>query len=294
MIQLPWGSNRYEGLLLRTSHGDRNLFSFSDFFRKSMKSPNRTDGLIRMVMLIVFGLLFLIGFAFLIALLGTTFLKKHSVRLPDRYRTGIVERPSSNYQQKPQFPARDYREKPGDLSAQDAGRRDINMPMRAPSMSHEMYPSRGAGTAGGGKWAFVAPIVVVAVVLVLLFGMREFVGSDVRPRLHFCESVDFARLKPIHRSDTFTRGNVTIFVKSKAPLLLENARVEIYRLNAAGFEPYTEKELILKPEWASFSIRTLFDTVGSYMVSVYGNDDVLLNQKNINIVPDTLAYRPVR
>jgi hypothetical protein len=250
------------------------------------------DGMIRMVMLIVFGVLFLIGFAFLIALLGTSFLKKHSVRLPDRFRTGVVERPASNYQTQPNAPAQGYRETSDRFSAENAARSEVRVPRAALSMPQEMLPARGA--AGGGKWAYVAPIVVVAVVLVLLFGMREFVSGEARPRLFFCESVDFARLKPVHRSDTFTRGNVTIFIKSKAPLLLENARVEVYRLNAAGFEPYTEKELLLKPEWASFSVRTLFDTVGSYMVSVYGNDDILLNQKNINIVPDTLAYKAVR
>jgi hypothetical protein len=240
-------------------------------------------------MLIVFGLLFLIGFAFLIALLGTTFLKKNSVRLPDRYRTGVVERPASSYKAQPQAPVKNYSERPGNLSAENVERGDINVPLRAPAISQDM-----SSAAGGGRWAFIAPILVIAVVLVLLFGMREFVGGGARPKLYFCESVDFTRLRPVHRSDTFTRGNVTIFLKSRAPLLLENARVEVYRLNATGFEPHSEKELILKPEWASFSVRTLFDKVGSYMVSVYGNDDILLNQKNINIVPDTFAYKPVR
>jgi hypothetical protein len=158
-----------------------------------------------------------------------------------------------------------------------------------------MYaPSAPSRASSGGRWAFIAPVVVVVLVLVVLFGLREFMGSDIRPRLYFCEKVDFTRLKPVNRSDTFTRGNVTIFVKSKRPLLMDKAYVEVYRLNTDGFEPYMDKELRLKPEWASFTLKALFDTVGSYMVSVYGKDEVLIAQKNINIVPDHFAYKPVR
>jgi hypothetical protein len=145
------------------------------------------------------------------------------------------------------------------------------------------------GTTGGGKWAFIVPVVVIAIILVLFFGLREFQGFDIRPRLYFCESVNFTKLKPVNRSDTFTRGNVTLFVKSKTPLFLDSARVEIYKMNIGGFEPYAERELKLKPEWTAFTVKVLFDTVGSYMVSVFGSDEVLIVQKNVNIVPDSFA-----
>jgi len=253
-----------------------------------------------MIMLIIFGFLFLIGFAFLIALMGTSFLKKHAVRMPDRTRSGMyqgvdvsgmAQRPAARPQAKPA--AQDFR---GEYQAGYEGSVPQQGPGRgaapAPSMLPQMFPARTS--AGGGKWAFILPVVVVAVVLVLLFGLREFVGSDVRPRMFFCESVDFTRLKPVHRSDTFTRGNLTIFVKSKTPLLLDKVYVEVYRLNTGEFEPYMDNELRLKPEWASFSMKALFDTVGSYMVSVYGKDNVLIAQKNVNIVPDSFAYRPLR
>ncbi len=65
-------------------------------------------------------------------------------------------------------------------------------------------------------------------------------------------------------------------------------------MNIGGFEPYAERELKLKPEWTAFTVKVLFDTVGSYMVSVFGSDEVLIVQKNINIVPDSFAYKPVK
>jgi hypothetical protein len=247
-----------------------------------------------MITLIVFGVLFLIGFALLVALLGSSFLKRHSVRMPDRTRSGYGAPPS--YRQAPpprsQPSAREirseYREGYGEQAAPQGtgGVAAPRPPVYAPGA-----PSR---VSSGSRWAFIAPVVVVVLVLVVLFGLREFMGSDVRPRLYFCEEVDFTRHKPINRSDTFTRGNVTIYVKSKTPLLMDRAYVEVYRLNTDGYEPYMDKELRVKPEWASFTLRALFDTVGSYMVSVYGKDDVLIAQKNINIVPDHFGYKPVR
>jgi hypothetical protein len=249
-----------------------------------------------MVMLIIFGFLFLIGFAFLVALMGSAFLKKHSVRMPYRSRihpyggtTGRGMPDQQVEQPRVQPSVQGYRDQHRETFTNEPGRQG---PAPPPPMSPSMYPSKTS--SGGGKVALVIPVIVVAIVLVLLFGLREFVGTGARPRLHFCEQVDFARLKPIHRSDTFTRGNVTLFVKSKSPLLLEKAYVEVYKLNAGGFEPYMDKELKLKPEWASFTIKALFDTVGSYMVSVYGKDETLLAQRNINIVPDSFGYRPVR
>jgi hypothetical protein len=246
-----------------------------------------------MITLIIFGFLFLIGFALLVALLGSSFLKRHSVRMPDRtrssYGAGVSYRPPpAKAQPAAQEFTREYREGHAESMAQQGvgGGAVPRTPMYSPS-----HPTR---VSAGSRWAFIAPVVVVALVLVLLFGLREFVGSGVRPRLYFCEKVDFTRLKPVHHSDTFTRGNVTIFVKSKTPLLMDKANVEVYRLNTDGFEPYMDKELRLKPEWASFTLKALFDTVGSYMVSVYGKDDILLAQKNINIVPDYFAYKPVR
>jgi hypothetical protein len=49
----------------------------------------------------------------------------------------------------------------------------------------------------------------------------------------------------------------------------------------------------VKQEWTSFSFKALFEDLGTYTVMVYGAGDQLLNQKNINIVPDSYAYTPV-
>ena len=98
----------------------------------------------------------------------------------------------------------------------------------------------------------------------------------------------------MNKSDTFTRGNVTFFVKSRRPLEQEKARVDVYKIDPQGLSPYASKELPLKTEWTSFSFKALFDSVGSYTVMVYGNNDRLLDQENIFIVPDSYAYKPVR
>jgi hypothetical protein len=250
-----------------------------------------------MLVFIIFGLLFLIGFSFLITLLGTSFLRRHSVRMPDRtaggqYRVGSAGRVSAGPAAQPIPLGGEHR---GGYDEGFARSGPSGGAASAPSMPQSfpqaMYPAPAA--SAGGRWAFLLPVVVVVVALVLLFGLREFMGGGARPRLYFCENVDFAKLRPIRSGDTFTRGNVTIFMKSKSPLLLERVFVEVYDLGSESLEPYMDKELRLKPEWTSFSVKALFDTIGSYKVSVYNSDDLLITQRNINIVPDELAYRPV-
>jgi len=241
-----------------------------------------------MITLIVFGFLFLVGFALLIALLGTSFLKRHAVRLPDRVRSSMYRRKSG----------------PVGAGAQPAAQNmesdyQVPAPPReaepAPPMPQMPAPRFSAGaSSSGSKWAFIIPVIVVAVVVLLLFGMREFIGGPSQPRLYFCEDVDYTKAKPIRQSDTFTRGNVMLFLKSKTPLYLDEARVEVYRIDTEDFEPFIEKELRLKPEWESFSVKALFASVGQYSVYVYGNTDEPLVRKNITIVPDSFGFRPVR
>ena len=241
-----------------------------------------------MITLIVFGILFLVGFALLIALLGTSFLKRHAVNLPHRVRSSMYRRGSG----------------PAAAHAQPAAQ-NVGSDYQAPApqrvsesiapMSQVPHQRYGAGTwSGTSKLAFIIPVVVVAVVVLLLFGMREFIGGTAQPRLYFSEEVDYVKARPIRRSDTFTRGNVMLFLKSKTPLYLDKARIEVYRLDTEDFEPFLEKELRLKPEWESFSVRALFATVGQYSVYVYGNSDDPIVRKNITIVPDSFGFRPVR
>ena len=241
-----------------------------------------------MITLIIFGILFLVGFALLIALLGTSFLKRHAVRLPDRVRSNMYRRgkrpAGAGVQPAVQSMESDYQ---------------VPVPQREPEPAPpmpQMPPPRfttGASSAGG-KWAFIIPVVVVAVVVLLLFGMREFIGRPSQPRLYFCEDVDYTKAKPVRQSDVFTRGNVMLFLKSKTPLYLDEARVEVYRIDTEDFEPFIEKELRLKPEWESFSVKALFASVGQYSVYVYGNTDEPLVRKNITIVPDSFGFKPVR
>jgi hypothetical protein len=141
-----------------------------------------------MITLIIFGFLFLVGFALLVALLGSSFLKRHSVRMPDRARSSYGARapyrqapPPQKAQPAAQEFKREYREAYGEGMAQQ-GMGGGAVP-RTPTFS-SAYPPR---VSSGSRWAFIAPVVVVALVLVLLFGLREFVGSGAHPRLYFCE-----------------------------------------------------------------------------------------------------------
>ena len=241
-----------------------------------------------MITLIVFGILFLVGFALLIALLGTSFLKRHAVRLPQRVQGSMYRRGSSptapQVQPAAQGMGSEY-QVPAPQQVADAA-----PPM--PQLPAQRYSAGPSST--GGRWAYILPVIVVAVVVLLLFGVREFIGGPAQPKLYFCEDVDYVRARPIRHSDVFTRGNVMLFLKSKTPLYLDEARVEVYRLDTEDFEPFIEKELRLKPEWESFSVKALFATVGQYSVYIYGNTDEPIVRKNITIVPDSYGFKPVR
>jgi hypothetical protein len=241
-----------------------------------------------MITLIVFGVLFLVGFALLIALLGTSFLKRHAVRMPNRVLGGMYRRGSSPAVQHAQPAA----QVTGSEYQAPVSQHAVETAPPMPQLPAQRY---GAGASStGSRWAYIIPVIVVAVVLLLLFGVREFIGGPAQPKLYFCEDVDYAKARPIRHSDTFTRGNVMLFLKSKTPLYLDEARVEVYRLDTEDFEPFLEKELRLKPEWESFSVKALFATVGQYSVYIYGNTDDPIVRKNITIVPDSYGFRPVR
>jgi len=240
-----------------------------------------------MLFVIIFGLVFLAGVSLFVAAVGMAFLKKHAQKSVEATDLSLSEsdyrdRFSSEY-------AQQIAEKTEEAFAEE----------RAEALRHGTAAARPApfpeSTAGrtGGKWAFIIVGILAVITVSLIFGIRGVQGMEAKPRLYFCEDIDFTKLKPVHKSNTFTRGTVTLFIKSRTPLDLEGATVEVYKYGTQRIEPVASRMLPLKPEWTSFSVKILFDTIGTYTVSIFGKDGKLLNQKNINIVPDSFAYKPV-
>lgn len=237
-----------------------------------------------MFLIIMLGLMFLVGVSLFVAMVGTSLLKRNAVRIPGpsgpalseggygrQLETGFQEQVEEAEKEAPVSPAQP----------------PVLGPIRPP------FPQRSATSGGTGRWIPIAVLVVVILVAFTLYGTRGMRAAGRATRLYFCEDVDFTRLRPIHRSDTFTRGNVTLFLKAKAPLGLKELRVVVYRLDTQQVEPYASKLLPLRPEWTAFSVKMLFDAIGTYSVNVYGPEEVLMAQKNIVIVPDSFVYRSV-
>jgi hypothetical protein len=256
-----------------------------------------------MILLIIFGLLFLIGISFFAAAVGTSFLRKRAVRVLEVSEQEEITTPPSA----PETPgmAKSIMTEEEYMKKYQEGYREQLSEIKE-SIKIETPPPPPAGVsvsqvqpaytfrepAGGGRVAIVVIAVLIVFGASLYFGMHGF-KIGVKPRLYFAESIDFSKLKPVRKSTTFTRGNVTLFVRSKKPLGLDGARIEVYKMSPEGFDLYTTSKLPLKPEWNAFTVKVLFDSIGSYLVTVTGKDGTLIAQKNITIVPDIFAYKPV-
>ncbi len=237
-----------------------------------------------MFLIIVLGLVFLVGVSLFVAIVGTSFLKRHAVRIPGPSTTALSE---GDYGR--QFET-GYQEQVAEVE-KEAPVAPAGPPVQRPI--RPTFPQKHVPSRGGGRWIPVAVLIVVILASFMLYGTRNMRGTGGGYRLYFCEDVDFTRLRPIHKSNTFTRGNVTLFLKAQAPLGLKEARVVVYRLDTQQVEPYASKLIPLRPEWTAFSVKMLFDTIGTFSVNLYGPEEVLIAQKNIVIVPDSFAYKPV-
>lgn len=282
-----------------------------------------------MVMTVIFILVLLAGISLFVAVVGSAFLKRHSRRVGrpgefyarsrdtgrsdagmegmgvrgtgmegmsarDMGRSEIRAGDSGgrSYQDYKERFRREFQEKVG-AGARGAG----NIPAMMETPQREFIfkgPGEPAGVKSSSTWFFITISVLIFVIFAAYFGIKGYKNITARPNLYFCENVDYVKQKPIHKSNTFTRGNVTIFVKSRTPFEQNTARVDIYRIDIKGLEPFAGKELTIKPEWTSFSFKALFDKLGVYSVLVFNADGKLLNQKKIYIVHDSHAYKPVR
>jgi hypothetical protein len=234
-----------------------------------------------MLFTLVFVLIFLIGFALFAALLGSSFLGKHAKRVEKKRGRPSRERMLSEREIGQRF-RREFEE---GLEEERA--------LQPAAAAPAVYAPPVGPTKRTGMWVLVSLGIAAVLAVSFYFGYGRVSEFLKRPRLIFCEGVDYVKLRPIRSSNTFTRGNVTVFVKSGGVLDTQSATVEIFRVGQEGPEYFDRRTIPIRPHWTSFSIKALFDRIGSYSVKVLEEDGDLLAEKVIYIVPDSYAYRPV-
>jgi len=238
-----------------------------------------------MILIAIFVFIFLVGFSLFTAVLGSSFLRKHARTVLKRkgrtHPTGelserkIGERFRSG-----------YREGVEEIAEEQRAREQAAVVPAA-------YAPPVRSQKRTGMWVLISVGIAVVLAVMFFFGYERVGEFYSRPRLIFCEDVDYIKLKPIGSSTAFTRGNVTIFVKSGETLDAGSATVEISRLGPEGPEYYDEKTIPIRPHWTSFSLNVLFDRTGSYSVKILKEDGNLLGERALFIVPDSYAYRAV-
>ena len=261
-----------------------------------------------MILTILFVLVLLIGISLFIAVVGTALLRRNSrsaVRssssAPGRmvYREQPGRMPEYAYQERGARPERSEAAQRG--APRPQGYTPIEpAPFGPPPLEPREFEPRpltvpGERSPGAeGKWFALSIVVLIVMFFAVFFGVRIYQSATSKPRIDFCEYVDFVRMKPVNASVMFTRGNVTLFLRSGAPLEIDKVRIEIYRIDRDGIVPYSSSEKQMKPDWTSFSVKILFEQLGTYTVMLYTKTGVLLGQKTIVIVPDSFVYAPVR
>ncbi len=238
-----------------------------------------------MLITIIFVLILLIGISLFVAVVGTAFLRKHARR--------VTRSQFREYYSPPRRSEDRYRREYERRVRADTGPEIRQAPAYASVPERDFPVRRPRGGGSEGKWFLITILVLVLIIFSFYFGIKGYQNFTMKPRLFFCERVDYVRKKPVNSSDTFTRGNVTLFLKSRSPLEMTKARVEIFKIDYQGLDNYASQELPLKPDWTSFSFKALFDQIGTFTVMVYDTDDRLITQENIHIVPDSYAYKPV-
>jgi len=258
-----------------------------------------------MILTIVFFLVLLIGVSLFIAVVGTAFLRKHvrHARKSVRYAHGGGELlhavpPSPPERAAAQRAMHEQRQAAAAQServfqAERPSGMGRSVPGFIPAQPRAMPVERPAYAGGESRWFLISILALIFIVFSVFFGIKAYQNITSRPRLYFSENVDFLRMKPIKRSDVFTRGNVALLFRSGTPLDTDRVRIDIYKIDLEGVKSFASKVLPVKPDWTSFSVKVLFDQTGTYTVMVYTGKGTLLVQDNVTIVPDSFAYKPV-
>jgi hypothetical protein len=238
-----------------------------------------------MMLIAIFVLIFLVGFSLFTAVLGSSFLRKHARTVLKRKGRTHPTRELSEREMGERFRS-EYREGVEEIAEEQRAREQAGVVPAAYAPPVRLQKRTG-------MWVLISVVIAVVLVIMFFFGYERVGEFYSRPRLIFCEDVDYIKLKPIGSSTTFTRGNVTIFIKSGETLDAGSATLEISRIGPEGPEYYDEKTVPIRPHWTSFSLKVLFDRTGSYSVKVLKEDGNLLGEKTLFIVPDSYAYRAV-
>jgi hypothetical protein len=235
-----------------------------------------------MILIVISSLILLAGVSLFIAVLVQSFLRKHAKRMMKERGTKLTER---DYRERYRL---EYEEKLRESApyGTEAGEGAVQA---RPEYVLPAAQKRG----GAGKWVLLSLGIAVVLFFAFYISYRQWGESLQRPRLYFCEDVDYVRLKPINRSDTFTRGIVTVFIKAKHTFDTTSANVTIDRVETNARVPFYSKKIPIKPGWTSFSFKVLFDKIGTYSVRVLDDDGALIAENRVHIVPDSYAYRPV-
>jgi len=141
------------------------------------------------------------------------------------------------------------------------------------------------------KWVFITFLIIIIIFSGAFFWIKSYRSRAQVPKLYLCEAVDFIKLKPIKSSVSFTRGNVTVFFKSKAPIKPKLLSLDIYKLGDAGFVPYAKIKIGTKSGCTSFIATVLSDQLGNYIIEIKDPNGKIVTQKLIEIVPDSYAYK---
>ncbi|MBN2322989.1 MAG: hypothetical protein JXQ30_04585 [Spirochaetes bacterium] len=240
-----------------------------------------------MILIVIFVLIFLIGFSLFAAVLGTSFLGKHAGRVVKTRKGRVSERSVSEREIAERFKA-EYKE--GIVQTAGEG---VTIPpgeLQPPAAVRYAQPVR---TGRGGMWVLISLGIAAVLVFSFLFGYPKAARFVTEPRLVFCEGVDYLTQKPENRSNTFTRGNVTLFLRSRKPLGMISATVKITRIGKEGVEEYDRRTIPIRPGWTSFSLKALFDRTGTYEVAILEEEGGLIDRRVLYIVPDSYAYKPV-
>lgn len=102
-------------------------------------------------------------------------------------------------------------------------------------------------------------------------------------KVEFYESVNEFN-EPINLNSEFHLGNVSVLVSNNKPIIANELIVSVYKLKGKSNQvKVDEKKIPFNSGDLSVSFNYYFGIKGSFLVSVYTNDDIWINDGNIKI-----------
>lgn len=102
-------------------------------------------------------------------------------------------------------------------------------------------------------------------------------------KVEFCKSLSVNN-EPVNINSEFSAGIVTIYVSNTKPIITTELKVSIYKLKGKSNQDLIEEKYFpINSGDMNVSFNYYFGTKGSFLVSVYANEDVWVNDGNIKI-----------